>query len=168
MLELRTNTMSVQAQTQGLTPNNNISRNQQQERTLQDFLGSNNETVELNSSYSAQTSRVTNVESDNRAELSYNNIPEETVYETTYGEVEGTFSPQSGQNTSYVRSNLTAREDNLRAARENLEIRGNRIEEAETAFEAIRLMQETMINEAQNSLQAQSNQYQGAVIRLLA
>ncbi|MCL1924168.1 MAG: hypothetical protein FWF50_01130 [Defluviitaleaceae bacterium] len=171
MLELRTNAMSVQAQTQGLTQNNNAPRTSS-ERLSEDYLASNNQSADLASSYSFEANRVANIEFDNQAGLSYN-VPNEAIYEVPYTSenAEGVSVSLNIDYRPYTPGSataLTAREDNLNQGLEILETRGNRIEEAETAFEAIRLMRETMINEAQATLQAQSNQFQGAVIRLLA
>ena len=70
-------------------------------------------------------------------------------------------------NLGAIENRLNFTSDNLNIASENASSAYSMLLNANTAFEAMRAMQEMLINNAQTTMLAQANQHQGAVMRLL-
>lgn len=67
-----------------------------------------------------------------------------------------------------IENRLNFANENINIVRENLTNANSRLADADTAFEAMRIMQEMLLEEAQTTMLVQANQHQGAVMRLLA
>ncbi|MCL2610207.1 MAG: hypothetical protein FWE02_00845 [Defluviitaleaceae bacterium] len=114
------------------------------------------------------------LELDNYAELFYNASNDSTnlggpAISSLINRIDSGLSQvgEARTNLGAIESRLNFANENINIVRENLTSAHSRLQDADTAFEALRAMQEILLEEAQTTMLAQANQHQGAVMRLL-